>query len=280
MFREWLDLSENERLQALASKPESVRDILLAKLAEYDSMGPEERELRLRATELQYYLRPLLQVPPAERSEHLSNVPHDFRPQVAERLTQWDAVDAATRQELLQHGWAIRHFLQFESSTDAEQVALRSQLPPQRRAEFESQFARWKALPPDQRRELTRAFYQFFELPATERKRALDNLPESERRQIEVTLQAFAQLAPAQRQLCIESFRKFASLTPRQRADFLRNADRWNEMSPDDRATWRRLVTQLPPFPPVRTSRPPPPLPTSNAPPTTPSRNGAVNDRH
>lgn len=257
-FRGWLHLSEPDRHQALSDRPEPMRAVLLAKLAEYDAMDPTRRELRLRATELQYYLRPLLRLSATERAASLDHVPAEFRPLIDDRLSQWDAIDTATRQELTRNSWAIRYFVRLETGTEAEQAALRSELPPERRAQFESELARWKSLPANQRHEITRAFHRFFELPAEAQQRALDNLPESERRQIQATLRAFGQLAPAQRQVCLDSFRKFAGLTPSERADFLRNADRWKEMSPEDRATWRRLVTQLPPMP-----RPPVPTPPS-----------------
>jgi hypothetical protein len=257
-FRLWLDLSESDRSQALSDKPEPMRTILMAKLAEYDVMDPTRRDLRLRATELQYYLRPLLRLSATERAASLKHVPSEFRPLIDDRLSQWDAIDAETREELTQNAWAIRYFVRLEASTEAEQAALRGELPPERRAQFETELARWKSLPANQRHEITRAFHRFFELPTEEQQRALENLPESERRQIEATLRAFGQLAPAQRQVCLDSFRKFAGFTPNERADFLRNVDRWKEMSPEDRATWRRLVTQLPPLP-----QPPLPLPPS-----------------
>jgi hypothetical protein len=271
-FRDWLKLDEANRAAALSDKPEPVRRILLAKLAEYDAMDLEQREVRLRATELQYYVRPMLQSSPHERSRRLDQLPEEYRPLAEERLAQWDALEAATRAELLTNAWAIRYFVRLETSADAEQPAFGQELSPQRRTQFETELTRWKALPPAQRRDLSRAFHQFFELPVAKQHRALDSLPESERLQIEATLQAFAQLAPSQRQACLDSFRRFAGLTPDQRTDFLRSAERWRNMSPDDRATWRRLVTQLPPLPPLPPPRPGtlPPLPRVNPAPPMP----------
>jgi hypothetical protein len=278
MFRAWLNLDENDRARALVDKPESARRILLAKLTEYDAMDPAQRELRLRATELQYHLRPLLQAPLAERPDRLTRVPREFRPLLADRLAKWDVLDPAIREELLDNGWAIRYFVRLESGTTAEQDAVRRQLPPQRRAQFETELARWESLPLDQRRNITHNFQQFFELPPADQQRALDNLPESERRQIEATLEAFSRLPPAQRQLCLNSFRKFAGLTADQRAGFLRNADRWKEMSAEDRATWRRLVTQLPPFPPSGALLPMPPFPNPDSQPLPPPPTNSANN--
>jgi hypothetical protein len=260
-FRTWLSMDASDRDTALADKPEPARRVLLAKLAEYDAMNPAQRETRLRATELHYYVRPLLHVPSAERAGRLSQLPEEFQPLATEHLAQWDALDAATRAELLTNAWAIRHFVRLETGTDAEESALHRQVPPPQRAQFESELARWKSLPPRVRLEISRAFRQFFELPSAKQQRTLETLPEFERRQIAATLQAFARLAPAQRQICLDSFRKFAGLTPDERADFLQGAERWKDMTADDRALWRRVVTQLPPLPPLQGSRPVPPMP-------------------
>jgi hypothetical protein len=260
-FRHWLDLTEPDRSLALSDKPEAVRTVLMVKLAEYDAMDPAQRELRLRATELQYYLRPLLHIPSDERHQRLSQVPAEFRPLIDKRLSQWDSIKPETREELIANAWAIRYFLRLESSTDAEQAALRGELPPERRPQFDTELTRWKSLPSNQRDQITRAFHRFFQLPVADQQRTLESLPESERQQIEATLQAFAKLAPAQRQLCLNSFRRFAGLTPSERTEFLRNADRWKEMSPEDRATWRRLVTRLPPLPAGLAIHPLPPSP-------------------
>ncbi len=271
-FRQWLDLSSQDRIRALEGKPEPVRRILLSKLAEYDAMDAVERDQRLRATELQFYLRPLLRAPVADRPRLLAAVPLELRPSVVEHLSQWDALDADTRQALIVKGWAIRYFVRLEANTDTDPSALRDQVPFPHRIQFETELARWKALPPSQRRDLVQAFREFFELPPPKQQQALNTLPESERRQIEATLHSFAQLAPAQRHLCVESFRKFASLSPAQRASFLRNADLWKEMSPDDRATWRRLVTQFPPLPPLPPAHFSPPMPGSNQAPVLPPK--------
>jgi hypothetical protein len=262
-----------ERDRVLADKPEPARRILHDKLAEYDAMTPAQRETRLRATELQYYLRPLLSLSLEERSRRLTQIPEAFRSLATEHLAQWDALDAVTREELLTNAWAIRHFVRLENTSPAETNVAQQQLPPQQRNQFEAELARWKALPAQTRIHLSRAFHQFFELPSAKQQRALETLPDSERSQIEATLQAFAELRPAQRQACLDSFRKLAGLTAEQRAHFLQSVELWKNMSPHHRALWRRVVVQLPPLPPLHGSRTDPPMPPAQAsPPPLPNR--------
>src|SRR4051812_21202999 len=58
LFRELLGLSLTERRQFLSNRAPIIQKRLLAKVREYESLKPDERELRLRATELRWYLLP------------------------------------------------------------------------------------------------------------------------------------------------------------------------------------------------------------------------------
>jgi len=71
-------MSPAERNHSLTNRTPEARARILAKVREYQVLGPDERELRLRATELRWYLTPLLR----GHAEELSRVLPD-----AERLT-------------------------------------------------------------------------------------------------------------------------------------------------------------------------------------------------
>ncbi|HTV76036.1 MAG TPA: hypothetical protein VMD57_03480, partial [Candidatus Baltobacteraceae bacterium] len=59
-FRQLLAMTPDERDNCLKIHPPEIRERILAKVAEYEALDPDERELRLRATELRWYLMPLL----------------------------------------------------------------------------------------------------------------------------------------------------------------------------------------------------------------------------
>src|SRR5438094_235453 len=59
-FRQLLAMPPRDREHYLSDKPPEIRARLLDKVKEYQALGPDERELRLRATELRWYLLPLL----------------------------------------------------------------------------------------------------------------------------------------------------------------------------------------------------------------------------
>ena len=59
-FRQLLAMLPAERNSSLTNRTPEARARILAKVREYQALDPDERELRLRATELRWYLLPLL----------------------------------------------------------------------------------------------------------------------------------------------------------------------------------------------------------------------------
>jgi hypothetical protein len=249
-FRLLLALDSEELGRTLAKKTEAEQKFLNAKLAEYNALTREERELRLRATELRWYLRPLMSLAPANRSERLATVPDDYRALLEQRLKQWDLLLPDVQKEFLENEWTIHYFLRLESSTGAAQNAMMNDFSPERRQRLEAELSRWRALPQERRQRMCDHFQQFFELSSRDKEKTLGVLSDAERREMEKTLRAFEQLPPDQRRLCLNSFRKFANMTAEEQIQFLKNVDRWKTMTLSERATWRSLVDRLPPLPP------------------------------
>jgi hypothetical protein len=237
-FRKLLAMSPEERLASLTNRPTATRVAILAKVQEYERLGPDERELRLRVTELRWYLMPLLQTAPTNRTEQLARVPDDLRDLVKNRLVQWDLLPPPLKQEFLQNDRTLHYFVRLEptSSTAAAQRA----------------------------KKISDQFNQFFELTASEKEETFSTLSTEERAQMQKTLQTFNQLPPQQRTQCIQNYAKFADMSAAERADFLKNAERWSQMSPNERQTWRDLVANVPVWPPMPPSFPQnimPPMP-------------------
>jgi len=255
------------RAAALQDRPESQRRVLQAKLLEYDALPAEFREQRLQATEFRWYLRPLLTLAPANRVNQLLIIPETYRELIAQRIARWDALPEETRRDLLAYDRALAWLAQSRMTATAQSQApaqpLLPPMPPHLSRQVESQLAQWRALPESRRDTLCHQFEAFFNLPHAARERVLEDLSDDERRDLQNTLNAFAELPPVQRALCVRSFRKFAQLTPEERGSFLRTADRWRELTSEERDEWRHLVTQLPPLPPGFHTPPPlpPPLP-------------------
>ena len=253
-FRQLLSTNAEAREQLMRRWSGPRREVLEAKIHEYQGMSEAERELRLQATELRFYLRPLLEAPADERAARLELIPERVRPIVTQRLAAWDALPDSLRGE----------FLSFDrAAARAASAPPRTLSPGQRDLEADQQLSRWQALPMAQREETCRQFELFFNLSPRQRERILGELTEEERHQMQHALDAFSQMPPAQRRLCLASFQKLAELSPRERARFLGTVDRWRELTPAERQRWRLLVTKLPPTPPGFNERTPPPLPPS-----------------
>lgn len=249
-FRQLLAMNALERNHSLTNRPPEARARILAKVREYQALGPDERELRLRATELRWWLTPLLHMSPTNREARLAQIPDDMRGLVQSRLMQWDLLPPPIQQEFLANDKTLHYFARVETTN--QPVAT-----------------------PEQQK-ITAQFNQFFELTPKEKQQTLNTLSEAERAQMEKTLKTFGQLPPQQRMQCLRNYAKFTGMNATERSEFLKNADRWSKMSPQERQSWRDLVARVPQWPPM----PPPAIPANlipHAPPKIPRSNVATN---
>ncbi len=240
-FRMLLALPTTERKQYLTHRTVDVQKRLVEKIREYQALTPEERELRLTATELRWYLLPLMRAPATNRPAQLALIPPGPRELVATRLEQWDQLAPPVQQLLLTNQQTASYFAGGEAGTNSP------------------------VSPADQiRRKLQGRFNQLLELTAGEKEKVLRLLSAAERRQMEKTLAAYGKLSPGQRQQCLRSFTKFATMSLAERQEFLKNAERWSQMSPAERQAWRELVSTAPIKPPLPIIKlPTPPVPWS-----------------
>ena len=268
-FRALLAQTPQERRQSIADRPPEVQKLILAKIREYLSLKPEERETRLWATELRWYLLPLMNAPATNRAAQLAIIPPVPRQLIQDRIAQWDRLPPQTQKELLDNELTYRYFTQFELSSPEQKTNLLAGVSPEHLAQLEAGMDRWRGLSEDQRRKTCEHFDRFFELTPAEKQKALDPFSEAERQQMEKTLSAFEKLSKTEREQCVRSFEKFANLSLAEREQFLKNAERWRLMSPAERQAWRNLVDKVPDLPPMPPGFPPP-LPPGESPPPLP----------
>lgn len=267
-FRQLLALPPDERGKLLINYPPEIRGRILAKVADYEALDPDTRELRLRATELRWYLMPLLRAAPTNRAALLAQVPDDIRELVQSRLEQWIILPPPLQQEFLDNERTLTYFAHVDPASGPPPPPMPGTGPG---ADDQS---RWNALSENQRRQVSVWFNQFFELTPDEKQQALNTLSAAERAQMEQTLQSFAKLPSEQREECIRAFAKFAGMSAAEQRQFLKNAARWAQMSPKERQTWRDLVANVPEWPPL----PPGFVATMPAPPNTVRPAVATND--
>jgi hypothetical protein len=273
-FRELLTKDPADQRASLTNRPPESQKLILAKIKEYQSLNPEQRELRLRVTELHYFLVPLMNSPATNRAGQLALIPTDVRKLVEDRLQQWDALSPEAQRELLQNEATLRTLSDLANQPAAQQKESVVGLNPAQKTELEAGIRRWQALPDTQRHAIIERFNQFFDLTAPEKEKALSTLSDTERRQLDRTLVTFEKLSPMQRAKCVRAFDRFAKLSTEDRQRFLRGAERWTRMSPSQRQLWRDLVYGLSHEPPMPPGADQPPRPPSKQPPfpTVPNR--------
>jgi len=231
-FRQLLAMSPKERADSLTNRAPESRARILAKVREYQALGPDDRELRLRATELRWYLTPLLRAPRAGREARLALVPEDLRNLVKKRLEQWDILPPPVQQEFLANDKTLHYFASVETTNHPAADATHQKIAEQ--------------------------FNSFFELSDAEKQQTLNSLSEAERAQMEKTLKAFEQLPPQQRFQCLRNYAKFSGMSTAERAEFLKSAERWSQLPPKERQAWRDLVARVPQWPPMPPAMVPP----------------------
>ena len=224
-FRKLLAMTPPERTLTLTNRTPEARARILAKVREYQSLNPDERELRLRATDLRWYLSSLFRIAPADREARLDQVPTELRDLVKSRLSEWDALPPSLQQELLENDKTLHYFARTETTNSAPLDAEHQKIADQ--------------------------FNQFFVLTPEEQSQCLPTLSDAERAQMAKTLESFQGLPVQKRSACIRNYARFAGMSAAERADFLKNAERWSQMSPKERQAWRDLVAQMPEWPVV-----------------------------
>jgi hypothetical protein len=237
-FRKMLKMTVAERDQFLTNYPAEKREQIAEKVEEYQMLPEPFRELRLRTTELRWYLLPLLNMPATNRDEQLKRVPEPYQKLVAARVEEWKLWPPTLQQDLLEYA---RTKVPLDTMTSRQ------------REELEQKLARWQALPPSQRQQLFAAFEHYFELNDEEKDKTLKALSEPEREETEKVLDPIEKWPKSQQDKYMAAFKRFGNMSAQEREQFLKNAERWKHMSEAERQAWRDLMKLIPPdHPPGR----------------------------
>jgi hypothetical protein len=258
-FRGWLEQSPEQRQLALAKRSQKSRQMLERKIEEYRALSPEERERRLSASEMQWYLKRLMVMPPAQRERAMSMVPVPWQPMVMERLSLWDKMAPEIRQRARDHKLVVEYL---STPPDLQRAVLLS-LSPQERQTLTQRIAEWKILPALDRERMDERLEEFFNTAPEKQAQTINSFTDAERKVMKKTLEDFRALKWEQRALCIQSFanftKRFAEMNPEERISFLKNVERWQEMTQQERDMWRQVVSVLPPMPELPQPQPPVP---------------------
>ncbi len=244
VFRTLLAMRTDARSTELAAKPTRLREVLTIRLREYDTLTPAEREARLRATELRYYLNPLLTTIPATRATQLAAVPDSLRPLVTERLAAWDKLPAEIQREIFTNEKLL------QAMTRPSAAGAFPPLPPGLVPAVPDNVSQWQNLDARQREQLLDNFTHYFRLDDRAKMRVVAALPEPKRAEATRTLDQFEQLPAGERAACLTALKRLGQMPQAEQAQFYANAEQWQKMPESERAAWRKVVIEFPPLPP------------------------------
>jgi hypothetical protein len=261
-FRKLLSMPSAEQQAYLSKYSPATRQRIEAKLQEYEIMPPDVRELRLRVTELRWYLLPLMQDSPTNRAAKLAAVPDTYRGLVAARLDEWDLMPPTLKDEVLKYESTISRFI---GRNAGGKIVLQPRtdirtLPDPERREQEAKLASWQSLSEPEREQMYASFEHVLELGPAEKQKTLDALSPPQRVEAEKVVTPIEKWPRSQQLQYLAAFRQFAKMTPAERDQFMKNARRWQQMSPAERQAWRDLAQQLAEMPPLPADVPPPSL--------------------
>src|SRR5512140_1512205 len=208
-FRELLAMTPGQRTKAIAGRPVEAQKLITAKIAEYEGLPPVPRELRLRVTELRYYLLPLLSIAPTNRSTMLPQVPPELRLMIDQRLEHWDKLSPEQQKDLLENENWLRLSTEI-GANPLRQPQTVTNLPPVQRQALDAAIGKWNQLSPDRQADIAEHFEQYFGLRPDEKARTLRTFSETERRQMERALQTFDKLDPQRRAQCVKALNRLA----------------------------------------------------------------------
>lgn len=246
-FRGLLALSPDAREMSLKDRPPENKSAILRKVREYETMTPDDRELRLRATELRWYLLVLMPMAPTNRAPQLAAISEPMRNLIQDRLVTWDRLSPKAQEAVLKGESSLERVVNILARRFTLPSTNAVKFSPEQIRKFEDDLSRFRELPADQQRLIAQHFNNFFDFKPEEKTKVLRVLSDSERKEMEKSLKLFSNLPKKQREKCVSAFKKLATFSPEERRQFLHNAERWQAMSPAERQAWRDLVHKLPP---------------------------------
>lgn len=235
VFRELLRMSPSELDAQLVRYPEPTRDRVQAKLAEYRILPSPILELRLAVTELWWYLRPLLDVPVAERAARLAAIPQPYRDLVEARLNQWRLTPPAITDNIIKFRADLWGFVGLDGA-NTNSVG-----------ETDPRLLEWKALPVAERRQMLAYFTNFIAMSDDDKDKVLGALSPPERLEAETKVDPIKTWSTNEMATYLSAFQKFSNMSAVERARFMKSAERWERMSEAERSAWREIVNHPPP---------------------------------
>ena len=215
----------------LAAKSAASRAAIEVKLREYEAMPPEQRDQKLRASQISWYLPPLMKMPATNRAAVLVAIPEEDRKIIEMRLGQLSILPPPILAQLTTNQNLLR-MIDAGQKTGSNVLMI---LSADQRRLAEQVYPVWTNL---------------LMLPPSDLSKRLARLTAADRANMELALNKFGNLTTRnlttqERAQARDGFKKFAELSASEREAFLNSARRWQAMNEKEREVWRNLAVVL-----------------------------------
>ncbi len=221
-FRQLLELNTQQREAIILRQEPSTRRILERKLEEYASLSEGEKEFRLFATELHFYLEPMIGRDSSIEKIPADRIPDSIIPHLRTAMDFWNQLPVSQRDLLLSKKKAITYLITLTYSS-----ARLSAIVPEQSDEWES-LNRFLALSLDKQK----AFLNSYGLAGNTR--------------IVQVLEKMASLSADQRDRSVHALTCYLSFPPAMKDRFMDGVHTWNSMKPTERTVWRQIADRYP----------------------------------
>jgi hypothetical protein len=222
-FRIVLNLSSEDLEKYILRQKPHVQPILRKKIEEYASLSRAEKDFRLRATELHYYLDSLLEHNSTVSLDSLPPLPESLKEEIMRAVHFWNNLSNAQRDLLFTKKATISYLVSLSRENVPPLPVNRPAISPE-----------WANM------------YHFLQLPYEKQKEFLGSDKLNQAPKMGKVLEAFSKLSVDEKERCANALVCFLSF-PRDLQD--RVADGltyWNSLDPSERTVWREIAGRSP----------------------------------
>nr|MBI1231025.1 hypothetical protein [Cytophagales bacterium] len=227
-FRFILNLSSEDLEKYIVRQKPHVQAILRKKVEEYASLSIAEKDFRLRATELHYYLDSLLEHNSTVSLASLPPLPESLREEIMRAVHFWNNLSNAQRDLLFTKKATISYL-----------VSLSSENAPPMPVNRPAMSSEWANL------------YHFLQLPYEKQKDFLGSHKLNKAPKMQKVLEAFSKMSMDEKERSANALVCFLSF-PRDLQDRVSDGlTHWNSLDPSERTVWREIAGRSPTIVPM-----------------------------
>lgn len=225
-FRDLLSYSEDQQRAFVIKQAPEIQSILSSKLDEYRNLPSAQREFKLVATELHFYLDPVLKSHENIDRTLFSQAPSHVQHYLNMAVEFWNGLSIPHRDLLLSKKAAVSYLISLSYKSGESQS-------------YDPSKSEWDGL------------YSFLLMPSDQQKAFLDSVDVNPSGTINKILTAFENLDEEERKRCAHAFVCYLSFPPQLKKQLNDGLHSWAEKPPIERSLWREIAEKYPKITPI-----------------------------